>query len=72
MWFHPTMSDDPGAMDAGSEWEDDPELQETRALLASVEELRALLAPLEPADREAVLRLARHLAEHPGGTGPDQ
>jgi hypothetical protein len=71
MWFHPAMEDDPSAM-AGSDREDDPELLETRALLASVEELRALLAPLEPDDRERVLELARHLAEHPGGATPDQ
>jgi hypothetical protein len=70
MWFHPAMDDDPDV--GGTEWDDDPGLLETRALLASVEELRALLAPLSPADRERVLELARHLAEHPGSPGPAQ
>jgi hypothetical protein len=70
MWFHPAMDDDPGS--TGTEWDDDPALLETRALLASVEELRALLAPLAPEDRERVLQLARHLAEHPGSPGPGQ
>jgi hypothetical protein len=44
---------------------DDPELAATRILLASVEELRALLAPLTPSQRERVLELARSLKEHP-------
>jgi hypothetical protein len=66
------MNDDPGEPTPGSDWEDDPDLQETRALLASVEELRALLAPLAPGDRERVLQLARHLAEHPGGSASAQ
>lgn len=39
-------------------------LGEQRALIASVEELRALLAPLEDEDRALVLDLARRLA-HP-------
>jgi hypothetical protein len=39
-------------------------LGEQRALIASVEELRALLAPLEDEDRSLVLDLARRLA-HP-------
>jgi hypothetical protein len=47
---------------------DDPELAATRKLLASVEELRALLAPLTPAERERVLELARWLKEHPEGS----
>lgn len=63
------MSDEPGP---GPEWDEDPDLRETRALLASVEELRALLAPLAPEDRERVLQLARHLADHPGSPGTDQ
>ena len=44
---------------------DDPELAATRKLLASVEELRALLAPLSPTERERVLELARWLKDHP-------
>jgi hypothetical protein len=72
MWFHPAMSDDPHAVEPAPDREDDPDLQETRALLAPVEELRALLAPLSPEDRERVLELARHLAEHPGSPGPAQ
>ena len=39
-------------------------LGERRALIASVEELRALLAPLTDEDRTLVLDLARRLA-HP-------
>jgi hypothetical protein len=39
-------------------------LEERRALIASVEELRALLAPLTDEDRTRVLDLARRLA-HP-------
>ena len=38
--------------------------EERRALIASVEELRALLAPLTDEDRSRVLDLARELA-HP-------
>ena len=64
------MDDGPDV--GGTERDEDPELLETRALLASVEELRALLAPLSPSDRERVLELARHLAEHPGSSGPAQ
>lgn len=45
----------------------DPALERTRKLIASVEELRALLAPLTPAERERVLELARQLKEHPEG-----
>ncbi len=45
----------------------DPALERTRRLIASVEELRALLAPLTPAQREQVLELARQLKEHPEG-----
>jgi len=72
MWFHRAMSDDPDATGPGPDWEEDPSLRRTRALLASVEELRALLAPLAPEDRERVLELARHLAEHPGGPVPER
>lgn len=39
----------------------DPETEATRKLLASVEELRALLAGLSEEDRERVLDLARSL-----------
>jgi uncharacterized protein (DUF1778 family) len=44
--------------------EADEMLEEQRALIVSVEELRALLAPLDDADRARVLDLARRLA-HP-------
>ena len=64
------MSDDPDAREPDPDRDEDPDLLETRALLASVEELRALLAPLQPGDRERVLELARHLAEHPGAPAP--
>jgi hypothetical protein len=47
---------------------DAPELAATRKLLASVEELRALLAPLTPSERERVLELARWLKDHPEET----
>ena len=42
-------------------------LEERRALIASVEELRALLAPLTDEDRTLVLDLARRLA-HPAAS----
>jgi hypothetical protein len=45
---------------------DDARTEEQRALIASVEELRALLAPLSEEDRHRVLDLAHSLAE---GTG---
>ena len=64
------MNDEPPEVEA-EELEprgDDPELAATRKLLASVEELRALLAPLTPSERERVLELARWLKEHPEGT----
>ena len=41
----------------------DEELLKTRKLIASVEELRALLAPLTPDEREQVLALAREIAD---------
>lgn len=44
---------------------DDEDMKKTRRLIASVEELRALLAPLSPDERERVLRLAREIAEQP-------
>jgi hypothetical protein len=60
------MSDEPvdgGSSDPAAV---DPQLMATRKLLASVEELRALLAPLTPEEREQVLALARSLKDRPG------
>lgn len=61
------MSDEPRGEEPGLEEEleeeGDERLEETRLLLASVEELRALLAPLSPDDRERVLALARELKD---------
>ena len=48
------------------------DLRETRRLIASVEELRALLAPLSPDERERVLALAREIADQPGRSQVDQ
>jgi len=45
---------------------DDERTKEQRALIASVEELRALLAPLSEDDRHRVLDLAHTLAEEGG------
>ena len=45
---------------------DDERTKEQRALIASVEELRALLAPLSEDDRHRVLDLAHSLAEADG------
>jgi hypothetical protein len=59
-WFDSGMPDEP---EEGSP-EADEILGEQRALIASVEELRALLAPLQEEDRALVLDLARRLA-HP-------
>lgn len=59
------MSDDPPEVEPSGGANVDPALQRTRRLIASVEELRALLAPLTPAAREQVLELARRLKEHP-------
>jgi hypothetical protein len=59
-WFDRAMPDEP---EEGSP-EADEILGEQRALIASVEELRALLAPLADEDRAMVLDLARRLA-HP-------
>jgi hypothetical protein len=42
------------------------ELEATRQLIASVEELRALLAPLSEDERRRVLDLARSLRQRPG------
>ncbi len=51
---------------------EDEGLQETRRLIASVEELRALLAPLSPDEREQVLSLAREIAEQPDRPSADR
>lgn len=48
------------------------DLRAARRLIASVEELRALLAPLTPEERERVLSLAREIAERPGRPEVDQ
>jgi hypothetical protein len=54
------MGDEPFEPDEGEAT--DEELLKTRKLIASVEELRALLAPLTPDEREQVLALAREIA----------
>ena len=59
------MSDVPPEMEPVGGGKVDPALERTRKLIASVEELRALLAPLTPAQRERVLELARQLKERP-------
>jgi hypothetical protein len=48
--------------------EADEAMEEQRALIASVEELRALLAPLTDEDRARVLDLAHRLADPPEGS----
>jgi hypothetical protein len=55
------MGDEP--FDPDEEEATDEELLRTRRLIASVEELRALLAPLTPDEREQVLALAREIAD---------
>ena len=55
------MGDEP--LDPDEDEATDEELLKTRKLIASVEELRALLAPLTPDEREQVLALAREIAE---------
>ena len=55
------MSDEP--LDPDADETTNKELLRTRRLIASVEELRALLAPLTPAEREQVLALAREIAD---------
>ena len=59
-WFDGRMPDE---FQEGSP-EAEEILEERRALISSVEELRALLAPLADEDRALVLDLARRLA-HP-------
>ena len=61
------MTDEPTEGDLPENPDDDPELKATRELLAPVEELRALLAPLTPDQREEVLALARSMREPPDG-----
>lgn len=56
----------------GETFDEGEELRATRRLIASVEELRALLAPLTPDEREQVLALARAIAEQPGRPELDQ
>jgi hypothetical protein len=60
------MSDLPTGEEPDKAVDESEDLKETRRLIASVEELRALLAPLSPDERERVLRLAREIAEQPG------
>jgi hypothetical protein len=55
------MGDEP--FDPDEDEATDEELLRTRKLIASVEELRALLAPLTPDEREQVLALAREIAD---------
>jgi len=55
------MGDEP--FDPNEDEATDEELLRTRRLIASVEELRALLAPLTPDEREQVLALAREIAD---------
>ena len=55
------MGDEP--LDPDEDEATDEELLKTRKLIASVEELRALLAPLTPDEREQVLALAREIAD---------
>jgi hypothetical protein len=64
-WFDSDMTDGSHPEEGTPEAEE--MLEEQRALIVSVEELRALLAPLTEADRARVLDLARRLA-HPPGT----
>ena len=55
------MGDEP--FDPAEDEATDKDLMKTRKLIASVEELRALLAPLTPDEREQVLALAREIAD---------
>lgn len=65
------MNDD-GNEERGAGFDEGEDLREARRLIASVEELRALLAPLSPDERERVLALAREIAEQPGRYPLDQ
>jgi hypothetical protein len=66
------MSDLPTGEEPGEAAGEDAELRKTRRLIASVEELRALLAPLSPEERERVLSLAREIADQPNRRSDDQ
>jgi hypothetical protein len=57
--LYKTMTDEP--VEGSPEAEE--AMEEQRALIASVEELRALLAPLTDEDRARVLDLAHRLAD---------
>jgi hypothetical protein len=59
------MNDDPPEVEPEEMPHDDPRLEATRKLIAATEELRALLAPLTPSQRERVLDLARRLQHNP-------
>jgi hypothetical protein len=59
------MSDEPPEVEPEELPNDDPGPEATWKLISSVEELRALLAPLTPSERERVLELARWLKENP-------
>lgn len=56
----------------GETFDEGEDLRAARRLIASVEELRALLAPLTPDERERVLALAREIAAQPGRPEVDQ
>jgi len=69
-----STSDDEGRIGEVPEeiFDEGEDLRATRRLIASVEELRALLAPLTPKERERVLSLAREIAAQPGRPEADQ
>jgi hypothetical protein len=69
-----STSDDEGRIGEVPEeiFDEGEDLRATRRLIASVEELRALLAPLTPEERERVLSLAREIAAQPGRPEADQ
>ena len=67
----PTDEDRVGG-DPEEAFDEGEDLRATRRLIASVEELRALLAPLSPEERERVLALAREIADQPGRPQADQ
>jgi hypothetical protein len=62
------MPDHERGPDGGTPDVELPEFDELHRLLASVEELRALLAPLSDEERLRVLDLARSLRHGPGPT----
>jgi hypothetical protein len=67
-----SMSDRPTGDERAKSGGEDEDLKATRRLIASVEELRALLAPLSPDERERVLALAREIAERPDRPSVDR